>query len=854
MNAITDIRFPAFESETGKLIRSIDWAATPLGPIENWPQSLMTSITICLNSRFPMCVSWGKELIQFYNDDYKDIIGSKHPAALGARCKDMWQEIWPLVGPMLEEQVFKKGQSTLSENQLMILNRKGYPEECYFTFSYSPIYNESNEIQGVFCAIQETTHEVINRRHLSVLQLLSEHISDKSSTTDIFKKAAEIFKSAVRDFPFTITYSIDEDATRATRVAVSGINEEHELVVPFIDLTKCSEQSKNLKKVMSAGEVMLVNHSEVRNPLSDSFEKGLSQSLLFPVIPKDKKIPVAVLMIGINPYLKLTDEYIHFFKLIVDQIQYEVNVLISNTERKQTEKKIRDSEDHYRLATEVTKLATWDLNLQTFELVHSPRLAEILGYDSNKILTHQIMHDHIHPEDLYPIVERAFDTALETAVYNYDSRIVWPDKTLHWVRTQGKVLYDEKNIPSRMLGTMTDITELKNAEQALRESEKRFRTVADTAPVMIWMADRDRKCIFLNKCWSEFTGIPINEGLRGGWTTVVHPDDLQGTSTKFLKAYETHSVYTQELRIKNKHGEYIWIMDHAVPRYSAEGFFMGYIGSSINIHEQKNAKEELENRVRERTLELKNTNEELRKTNRELEQFAYVSSHDLQEPLRKIQTFSDLLYSKIDETKKTERTYLDKIRNSALRMSELISDLLNLSKLSNVDEEFVDTDLSLILENIQADFEVLIQKKNAKLHIQKLPVIKAIPIQMNQLFYNLMSNALKFTESIPEITVSYSEITAEELRAYNLQGDLKSKAYIKITFVDNGVGFDQNYADQIFVIFQRLNDRSKFTGTGIGLAICKKIVENHNGFITAFSKVNEGSTFNIFLPDEHRQI
>ncbi|HSH65724.1 MAG TPA: PAS domain-containing protein, partial [Bacteroidia bacterium] len=692
------------------------------------------------------------------------------------------------------------------------------------------------------------THEIVNRRHLSFLQLLSEHISDKPSVKDILRSATEIFKTTVRDFPFTLIYYINEETSQAEFISASGIHHKHELIVSTIDLAKNDENGKYIKKVIASGGVLLINHSEVTCTLSTLSGKGLSQSLLFPIIPKNKKRTVATLMIGLNPYLKLTDEYMHFFKLVVNQLQYVINILISDIESKQVNKKIKDSEDHYRLATEVTQLATWDLNLQTFELVHSPRLAEILGYDSQKVLTHQMMHDHIHPEDLYPVVERAFDAALQTAVYNYDSRIIWPDKTLHWIRTQGKVLYDEKNMPVRMLGIMTDITELKNAEHALRESEKRFRTVADTAPVMIWMTDRDRKCIFLNKCWSEFTGIPINEGLHGGWTTIVHPDDLPETSMKFLKAYETHAVYTQELRIKNRFDEYIWIMDHAVPRYSAEGFFLGYIGSSINIHEQKNAKEQLENRVKERTLELKNANEELRKTNKELEQFAYVSSHDLQEPLRKIQTFSELLYNKIDETNSTERVYLDKIKNSALRMSDLIRDLLNLSKLSNVDEEFVDTDLSVMLENVKEDFEVLIQQKNAKFDIQKLPVIKAIPIQINQLFYNLISNALKFTEKTPEIRISFSEIAQKELMEYNFPGELKHKYYVKITIQDNGVGFEQAYSDQIFVIFQRLNDRSKFTGTGIGLAICKKIVENHNGFITVESKIGKGSTFHIFLP------
>jgi PAS domain S-box-containing protein len=795
-----------------------------------------------------MAVLWGDDLTQFYNDAYKAIIGSKHPSAMGKNCRDVWAEIWHIVGPVLEDEVLKNGASTLSENQMLILNRNGYAEECYFTFSYSPLYNEDNQIQGVFCTCQETTHETVNRRHLTVLQSLSRQASETTSLDGILKKAAEVFQTSLRDFPFSVMYLINDEKKKAERIASSGIDHVQELAPLYIDLSRKDKLAGFMNEAINLGGMVSVQHSEVRGLLPDEAGKGVNQSLLFPIVANAKKIPVAMLLIGLNPYMKLAEPYLHFLRLVVDQLQYMINIVITHTENKIAEKKLRESEDHYRLATEVTLLATWDLNLETFELIHSPRLAEILGYDSKKILTHQMMHDRIHPEDLYPVVERAFDTALETAEYNYDSRIIWPDGSLHWIRTQGKVLYDDKNIPSRMLGIMTDITELKNAEQALRESEKRFRIVADTAPVMIWMADRDRKCIFLNKCWSDFTGIPINEGLRVGWTKVVHPDDLPGTSEKFIKAYETQSVYTQELRLRNSKGEYIWIMDHAVPRYSTEGFFMGYIGSSINIHEQKNAKQELENRVRERTLELKNANEELRKTNKELEQFAYVSSHDLQEPLRKIQTFSELLSNKLNESQKAEQTYIEKIRNSAHRMSDLIRDLLNLSKLSNVDEEFMMTDLSQIMENVKTDFEVLIQQKDAQLHIQKLPEIRAIPIQMNQLFYNLMSNALKFTEKRPEITVGCWEISGDELKTYNLQGEVKSKTYVKITFTDNGVGFEQSYADQIFVIFQRLNDRSKFTGTGIGLAICKKIVENHNGFIVAKSKIKEGSTFEIFLP------
>ena len=847
MSTPSAIKFSAPESETAKLASQMDWTATSIGPVEIWPAGLLNAVNICLNTLQPIVVFCGSELIQIYNDAYKELLGIRHPDLFGKSFKENWKEIWPDVSDRFEK-ILKDGERIFLKDQLFIINRKGFPEECYYNVSYSPLYDEANNVTGVFCIVQETTSEIVKKRRIAALQLLSEKIPYAETINGIFEQAIEVFKSVKRDFPYAAVYTLSEDITTARLLSGIGLETSYELFPLRIDLRIYGVHANSMNQAIVSKDLIVMDHPEpVKDILENGFENFISKTLVFSINHKNKSRPIAILMIGVNPLLEMTDDYIRFYKTVVMQLEHGTQALVNNLENKLAEKKLRESEDHYRLATEVSKMATWDLNLATFELTHSPRFAEILGYDSKKILTHQLMHDHIHPEDLYPIVERAFDTALQTAVYNYDSRIIWPDKTLHWIRTQGKVLYDEKNIPSRMIGIMMDITELKNTEQALRESEKRFRAVADTAPVMIWMTDRDRNCVFLNKCWTEITGLTIHEGLRTGWTFIVHPDDYPGTSEKFIKAYETHSTYTQELRIKDKTGNYIWILDHAVPRYSSEGFFLGYIGSSVNINEQKNAKEVLEKSVFERTQELKKTNEELKRTNKELEQFAYVSSHDLQEPLRKIQTFSELLFNKIDKNS-AELIYIEKIKSSARRMSELIRDLLDLSKVSNVDEEFVDTDLSKIIENIKTDFELMIKEKQAEFYIEKLPVVKAIPIQMNQLFYNLLNNALKFSENTPVIKIFCSEISADQLKKYNIQEEVKKNTYIKITIEDNGVGFDQNYADQIFVIFQRLNDRSKYTGTGIGLAICKRIVENHNGFIIAESKINEGSRFHIFLP------
>lgn len=269
--------------------------------------------------------------------------------------------------------------------------------------------------------------------------------------------------------------------------------------------------------------------------------------------------------------------------------------------------------------------------------------------------------------------------------------------------------------------------------------------------------------------------------------------------------------------------------------------------SEITAFSQK-----LEQKVQERTRELEQAkddmeivNDKLVKSNHDLEQFAYIASHDLQEPLRKIQMFTEMAEKKVDE-KELLQNYFGKIKSSARRMSELIAAVLNYSRLSKNGQQYADTDLNTVLENIKTDFELLITEKNAVIESNKLPVVKGIPLQLHQLCLNLVSNALKFTDRRPVIRISSKVLRADEIDTVASPG--ASGNYLELIFSDNGIGFEQQYADQIFTIFQRLHDRHTYAGTGIGLALCKKIVENHQGFITARSEVGKGSTFCIYLP------
>jgi light-regulated signal transduction histidine kinase (bacteriophytochrome) len=246
--------------------------------------------------------------------------------------------------------------------------------------------------------------------------------------------------------------------------------------------------------------------------------------------------------------------------------------------------------------------------------------------------------------------------------------------------------------------------------------------------------------------------------------------------------------------------------------------------------------------------ELERKIDDLNKSNADLEQFAYVASHDLQEPLRKIVSFGERLDVKSRDILNEEQAlYLDRILNSTRRMQMMIENLLEFSRVARAKDDFVQTDLNVILRNTVSDLELLIQKKDAIVTIEPLPAIDAIPVQMAQLFQNLLSNSLKFTRSDvrPEVRVSARVLSSDEVRSI---GGFTGIKYVKIEVSDNGVGFEMSESNKIFTLFQRLRGRSEFEGAGIGLAVCKKVVENHKGFISAEGIPDEGAIFKLILP------
>ncbi|HZH95233.1 MAG TPA: ATP-binding protein, partial [Flavisolibacter sp.] len=323
------------------------------------------------------------------------------------------------------------------------------------------------------------------------------------------------------------------------------------------------------------------------------------------------------------------------------------------------------------------------------------------------------------------------------------------------------------------------------------------------------------------------------------WIPLLHPDDVKTCLDTWYDSVKTGKPYQIEYRFKyRENGGYRWFLGKALPVRNEDGIITKWFGTGTDIHDQKAIEEKLETLVNIRTTELKRSNEDL-------QQFAHVASHDLKEPVRKLKTFSSRLNDEFGAAlPEKAKMYIDKMEKAANRMYAMIDGVLLYSSINVVDQIMDVVDLNKLLRQVEDDLEVVIHQKKAIIIYRNLPSIEGSEILLYQLFYNLVNNALKFSKEgfAPVVSIDCKTIYKQK------------EQHAEITVQDNGIGFDQAFAERIFKTFTRLNSKDLYEGTGLGLSLCKKIVERHGGAINARGKENEGAVFTIMLPVKQTSI
>lgn len=386
---------------------------------------------------------------------------------------------------------------------------------------------------------------------------------------------------------------------------------------------------------------------------------------------------------------------------------------------------------------------------------------------------------------------------------------------------------------------------LKELAEKLKESESDYRILTDSLPLMMFSVNSNGIITYTNRWLREFLGTIPKELNGDSWANCVHPSDLQGFRRDIANAIGKQIPFRGQYRLKEKSSaNYVWHMISVLPLKNESASVIRWIGFVVDTNAQKQAEQTLsDNRqLKEMQKQLVSNQNELQqkitllnRSNHELEQFAHLASHDLQEPLRKIFFYSDALRTKFAGlVDATAQGFLTNIALAAGRMKALINDLLSYSQLQEQDIPFGKVDLNRIMQEVIVELELNIKEKNAKVNISVLPEIEGNAVLLRQLFVNLFSNSLKYSSNnaSPQIDVTSSF-------------DDKS---IKIWVQDNGIGFDEQHSERIFKLFERLHTKDHFPGTGIGLSICRKITDIHNGQITAQSKPQQYTVFEITLP------
>ncbi|CCH54313.1 multi-sensor signal transduction histidine kinase [Fibrisoma limi BUZ 3] len=1126
----------------GKLIRSMDWSKTPLGPIEEWPQSLRTSVSLCLSSTFPILIAWGPETIQLYNDSYRPICGAKHPESMGQNFRICWETALPVVGDAFTRG--QQGEGTYIQDQRMFLDRNGYLEEAFMTFSFAPIRAESGEVGGIFHPITETTDKMLSARRTQLLRDIAARTGPAKTNTEIYEGLTSVQADFALDLPFLLVYELDSAGKSARLVHSTGLAPDR-LISP--DLTEIDAENTSWIGNLTRTQVIKQLAETVRPLVNGPYPEPPHTVVFLPIQISARSEPLGFLLAGVSPRRALDSDYLTFYDMLGNTINSAFsNVYAYQEEQKRAEALAAIDRAKTAFFSNISHEFRTPLTLMLGpleELIHSKdaqtpaleqplktthrnalRLLKLVNnlLDFSRLEAGRVQATY-RPVDLAglttdlassfrSLIEKAgmqlvvncqpLDAAVyvdvdmwEKIVLNLlsnafkytlqgtigveltteadmvvlrvsDTGVGIPERELphmferfHRVENAGGRTHEGTGIGLSLINELVrlhqgqvevtsqegvgstftvriplgkqhlpagqvveeerhdGISQLANSflkeASTLLSGEQSPTATADqaveqenpdkTTTILVVDDNADMRAYLVRLLEPHFSVRTAANGVDALQQVLLNPPQLilsdvmmpvmdgkaflrevkdnpataripliflsaragqearidgleAGADDYLVKPFSAQELLTkvrthvdlsrsrqqaetrlralvqqapvamllvkgEELTIelanqavlnvfewqpdvlgkslltvmpeltgqdvveqcrqvyqtgqpyhgwgvsmpvyRDERPETAYFNLSCTPYYEGDNRtgvlqVMTEVTAQIQAARQTEESEaryrqlsaELDRLVQQRTQELETSVQDLLRSNENLQQFAYVASHDLQEPLRKIQSFGTVLESQYgDMLDDAGRDIIQRMQSASSRMSLLIKDLLAFSRISTRQTPPAPVSLRDVINQVLDTLSIVIDESGAQILVDDLPKVPGDASQLGQLFQNLLSNALKFQRVgvVPEIRITVNELAAGELPV-SVKPARETTTYYRIDVTDNGIGFEDKYVDRIFGVFQRLHGRNEFAGTGVGLAICRKVVQNHGGVITATSQPGSGSTFSVYLP------
>ena len=713
-------------------------------------------------------------------------------------------------------------------------NRKGFPKGhvSIKRFISIPVFDE-DKIKFIFgvgnkieeyddhdvLQIQSVANElyrIIKQRHwVQALKESRDNLEKRvEERTEELEKAYDALKESETKFRELFNQATD-------MISLTELNDEG-TTKGYIEVNEAASKRLGYSK----DELLNITHldlyldsSSLFGVTSELFEKGSSIAENIQVAKDGRQIPVEI-----NTTL---------FKLRGKNIVLSISRDI--TERKKAENALKENEERLQLALQVAKVGTFEWDIQTGANTWTPELEAMYGLPKGGFSgTQKAWEELVHPDDRNDVMQRV-NYALETGKpVDYEWRVIWSDGSIHWLMGRWKLFKDKSGKPMHMTGVNIDVTERKKAEEELKKSERSLAEAQRIGRIGSWEWNIQTDELSWSDEFYSIFGVNPNTFIPtfSLFTNFIHPDDWEYVKSFMDQVVSEGISIDFDARIVLGDGSTRILNTKAeVTDFDENGKPCLIVGISQDITERKQMEEKLQETIHE-----------LERSNQELEQFAYVSSHDLQEPLRTIASFTQLLERRYKGKLDPDADeFMDYIVDAAVRMKQQIQDLLEYSRITTAGGEFGQVNVDSILNQAIANLKSAIDKNNAEITYDSLPDVIADGDQLRRVFQNIIGNAIKYRklDEPPKINISY-------------QIDEQNNEYV-FSISDNGIGIEEQYLDRIFKIFQRLHTIEDYKGTGIGLAVVKRVIERHGGRIWAESEPGKGSTFCFTIPIQNEK-